>query len=580
MTTMQENVELVQKGFRILVGTMSGYICRELKRLNRDSWWSDVLYTLNDQRDLPSYGEDADLVDSLDIANCIRLFTRKWNEVFAPKQLSPNCRTYANELMGVRNVVAHLGQKDLDHRDAERALDTMARLCMEIDKDTACEIQMLYNEMRERTSTGSAREPIVVYRTVEQPVSDATRTPQENSLLKYVGTEYVQETSMTRKVTFGGKTVVYPVYRVRLDCLYYNDQNDRIATWISRYEAENGDGSLYDIDVGIYNSIIESFIYESNPEALNRTQKNIALVGQREPGVTLADGRVVDGNRRFTCLRRLQQTSTEPLFFETVLLDMDIYEDRKQIKLLELSIQHGEESKVGYDLIDYAVGTYRDIIQTGLLTVEEYAQSTGESISDVKKRLEVAQLVTEFLAYIRLPGQYYVARDYQVYELFHEMLAPLKKLNDDEKKQLKSIAFSNAMLKAIPDQRKFIRDIKGLVSHNAYGSFFAEQQEQLAELTAELEQTDIHSREEVDHFAQEHQYAAQKLRQGMERALLVSRTQELKNKPAETVNRCISLMMDVDPRLFSRLDTEEKQELISSMDELAAVIDAYKKQIG
>lgn len=235
-----------------------------------------------------------------------------------------------------------------------------------------------------------------------------------------VGTDVVQKTTLTRKVTYGGKTVIYPVYRVRLDCLYYNDQNDRISTWITRYESENGKDAFAELNKDIYNRIIENFIYESNPEAIQKTQKNIALVGQQEPGVSLADGRIVDGNRRFTCLRRLQRESAEPVYFETVIMDMDIREDKKQIKLLELTIQHGEEKKVDYDLIDYAVGTYRDVVQTKLLTVEEYASSTNESVSDVKKRIEIAGVVCEFLSYIKLPEQYHVVREYQVYSLFQE----------------------------------------------------------------------------------------------------------------------------------------------------------------
>ena len=401
---MQENVELVQKGMRLLVSALSGYICRELKRLNRDGWWRDVLTALYQQtRDLPMDGTDRELMDSLDLANCLRLLNNKWNDVFAAK-LDKRCRTWANELLAVRNVVAHLGQQDMSQHDAERALDTMTLLCEQVDADTAEELGGLYNEIRNRVKDAQDSGPIVIYRGAEQPESESARGASTDGLLQYVGTEYVQETALTRKITFGGKTAVYPVYRVRLDCLYYNEQNDRIATWISRYEAENGEGSLYGIDASLYNGIIESFIVESNPEALNKTQKNIALVGQREPGVTLNDGRIVDGNRRYTCLRRLQQTSAEPLYFETVIMDMDIGADKKQIKLLELSIQHGEEAKVGYDLIDYAVGTYRDIVQTGLLTVEEYAQSTGETVADVRKRLEVAQLVVEFLDYMHSRG--------------------------------------------------------------------------------------------------------------------------------------------------------------------------------
>ena len=43
----------------------------------------------------------------------------------------------------------------------------------------------------------------------------------------------------------------------------------------------------------------------------------------------------------------------------------------------------------GYDLIDFAIGTYRDVEQTKLLTVEEYAKGTNEHLADVKNRIEM-----------------------------------------------------------------------------------------------------------------------------------------------------------------------------------------------
>ena len=131
---MQENFELVQKGFRVLVSSMSGYIGMELNRVYKNNWWNEVLSVLYDQRDLPYNGSYGELVDSLDVANCIRLIDRKWNEVFRDI-LPQNCRTWARELMGVRNIVAHIGQQDLEQPMAERALDTMALLCKEIDTD-------------------------------------------------------------------------------------------------------------------------------------------------------------------------------------------------------------------------------------------------------------------------------------------------------------------------------------------------------------------------------------------------------------------------------------------------------------
>lgn len=572
---MQENYELVQKGFRILLTSMSGYIGQELNRVYGDDWWNEVLDTLNDQRDLPYTGEYGELIDSLDVANCIRLIDRKWNDVFR-YTLPLNCRTWAKELMGVRNIVAHIGQQDLEQPMAERALDTMALLCNEIDPDGAEEIREIYKVVRARAEGSPA--PTASFTGLAQPESESVRGElTEGSILRLVGTDLVQKTDLTRKITYGGKTVAYPVYRVRLDALYYNDQNDRIATWISRYESENGKDSLSDLNTEIYNRIIENFIVESNPESINKTQKNISLVGQREPGVTLADGRIVDGNRRFTCLRRIQRKSQEPVYFETVIMDMDIREDKKQIKLLELAIQHGEEKKVDYDLIDYAVGTYRDVVQTELLTIEEYASSTNESIADVKKRIEIAGVIVEFLSYLKLPEQYYVAREYQVYSLFQEMMTPLRQLNESEKQQLKYIAFNNAMMHAIPDQRKFIRDIKNLVKNGTYAAFFDEQQKWGNAIREKFEALDVRNKSDVDKFAEDNADITEELQLSMERAKLRARSQQLKAKPSENVSKSISLMMEVDPRQFERMSTEEKEALKAGVDELAKIVTRFRK---
>ena len=572
---MQENYELVQKGFRILLTSMSGYIGQELNRVYGDDWWNEVLNTLNDQRDLPYTGEYGELIDSLDVANCIRLIDRKWNDVFR-YTLPLNCRTWAKELMGVRNIAAHIGQQDLEQPMAERALDTMALLCKEIDPDGAEEIREIYKIVRARAEGSPVQ--TASFTGLAQPESESVRGElTEGSLLRLVGTDLVQKTDLTRKITYGGKTVAYPVYRVRLDALYYNDQNDRIATWISRYESENGKDSLSDLNTEIYNRIIENFIVESNPESINKTQKNISLVGQREPGVTLADGRIVDGNRRFTCLRRIQRSKQEPAYFETVIMDMDIREDKKQIKLLELAIQHGEEKKVDYDLIDYAVGTYRDVVQTELLTIEEYASSTNESIADVKKRIEIAGVIVEFLSYLKLPEQYYVAREYQVYSLFQEMMTPLRQLNDSEKQQLKYIAFNNAMMHAIPDQRKFIRDIKNLVKNGTYAAYFEEQQKWGDAIREKFEVFDVRSKADVDKFAEDNADITEELQLSMERAKLRARSQQLKAKPSENVSKSISLMMEVDPRQFDRMSTEEKETLKAGLDELSKIVTGFRK---
>jgi hypothetical protein len=573
---MQENIEYVQRGFRILLTTMSCFLWQRMRRIYKDKWWDEVMRTLGDPKDLPWSGEDAELADSLDVANCLRLIDRKCYDDLSDV-LNLSCRAYARELMGVRNITAHRGQQDLDQHETERALDTMILLCDQMDKDSADEIRELYQEVRQKATP---ERTVIVECGLAQPQSDSVRGELTEGSLLQMEPPLVEKTAMTRKVTYGGKTVLYPVYRVRLDALYYNDQNDRIATWITQYEAECGEGTLQGLDRSIYNGVIEGFIEGSNPEAIRKTQKNIALVGQREPGVALADGRIVDGNRRFTCLRRLQRVSPEPQYFETVLMDMDIHADRKQIKLLELAIQHGEEKKVDYDQIDYAVGTWRDITETGLLTVEEYAASANEPPAEVRKRLQIAGIICEFLQSIGLPGQYHVAREYQVYSLFDEMTAPLRQLPAEEQGQLKQICFDNVLLGAVPDQRKFIRDLRTLIRSGSYPSYFKDQAELHAQTESLLSAAEIRAKEDLERFALEHSALADQYRASLERAMLRSRSVQLRSKPAEYVGKCMSLLSDIDPRLFDRLDPEERENLRASVNELSRIVEDFRKRLS
>lgn len=60
-----------------------------------------------------------------------------------------------------------------------------------------------------------------------------------NLLKEGIETGVVIATDISRKITIGGITQTKPVYRIRLDLLFYNDLNDRIATWISQYKNEH-----------------------------------------------------------------------------------------------------------------------------------------------------------------------------------------------------------------------------------------------------------------------------------------------------------------------------------------------------
>ncbi len=155
---MENNHEQVSKGFRILLESLAPYIARELHIVYGKEWWQegvlDKLYE-DQKRNLPLVGDWSELVDSLDILNCLTVFADvHWQEVFR-KKLSLDHRTWAIELKGVRHKLAHLGGEDFSNDDTWRALDTMSRLCEPIDAESAEEIRSMLRELRYGSVHGS-----------------------------------------------------------------------------------------------------------------------------------------------------------------------------------------------------------------------------------------------------------------------------------------------------------------------------------------------------------------------------------------------------------------------------------------
>ena len=573
----------VEEGSDILLPVLAEYVEKNMKAAYGSKWWDEILSIFyNKEPALPRYGTDEELIDSLDFARCIKVIQWRWDDAFVESfgTAKFKCRNYVHELLDVRNTKAHRGRKDIEQEDAERSLDTMYRLCMHIDEEAASQIKELYRVVRnggDSMYTISGPTPIDVPTNTE--LADIPHDAV-TSLKDLVGTEIVKKTTLTKKISLGGTEQAYPIYKIRLDYLFYNDQNDRVSTWISRYCAENGIDSLTKLSREEFNSVVENFVYESNPDSIKKTQKNIMRYGQREPGVTLVDGRIVDGNRRYTCLRRIDRESTDTEYFETVLIDVDAETDKKKIKMLELAIQHGEEKKVDYDLIDYAIGTYNDIVKTHLLSIEEYATSAEESVSEVQKRIDIARIIIEFMEYIKLPGRYYIAREYQVYSVFDEMLPILGKLSEEEKKQLKVIVFNNVLLQANKDQRKFIRDLKGLINSNAYGDYFEDQLKINELIHDKYDVAEITSKDDLDDFAINNAILREKLRNSLENSLLLSKERKELLKPIENVTKSVSLMADVDENAFEKMNSEEKEELLDGINRLSNVIDEYGSKLG
>lgn len=257
-------------------------------------------------------------------------------------------------------------------------------------------------------------------------------------LNKLIEEKSIEKTTLTKRLTIGGKTKDYPVYKFPLEYLYYNDQNGRINTVYHQYISNHGKLTP-EIGDSKYNEIFEKFIFESKKQALKDTQVSISEKGQQEPGVILSDGRVIDGNRRFTALRRIQKETKIQQYFEAVILSFDISNklDEKKIKELELDLQLGREERVSYDPIDRIFDVYNTIEVQKLMTPEEYKKASGAgNTKGINKDLRLAKLIIKFLSIVA-PNEnpidkFYLARELKLDGPLEDIERTINKLKKDK----------------------------------------------------------------------------------------------------------------------------------------------------
>ncbi|WP_271401837.1 hypothetical protein [Salinicoccus roseus] len=291
---------------------------------------------------------------------------------------------------------------------------------------------------------------------------------------EYLG-KSVHETEQVKVLTIDGIKKNYKVYKVDIDLLYYNTRNDRIASYIF----EHSDTDYEAMNKKELNEKIQAFITSSNADNLKKTKISIQNRGQDIAGVSLKDGRVIDGNRRFTCLRMIQNEKHENQYFETVILEEDINDDRKRLKKLELNVQHAIEEKIEYNPIDRYVGLYNDIIRDEMFTIPEYAKETGRlkpngqpDANYVKGEVDKAKLMVEFLQTFNMKDKFHIARELNMGGPLYEFNQVIKNIKDeDEKEIIKQIMFTTELVKPQPETKHLYRNIGKIMKSKEKDNF-------------------------------------------------------------------------------------------------------------
>ena len=230
------------------------------------------------------------------------------------------------------------------------------------------------------------------------------------------------------------------VYKIPLEYLYYNDKNGRIATGISQYEGQLQPAN--EKDNPQYNNFVAKLIEQDNLSALKRTEKSIQESGQQTDGYVLDDGRIVDGNRRFTALRDIHQSTGRTVYFEAVVLPFsyDNSTERAKIKKLELALQMGVEERQKYDPVDLAVDIYQTTSgDDPIMTQADYAADSHMRPTEVKKYYDGAVYMKKFLDFIGAPkNSFNIIKESKVWSLFYEMGKSLSKnFGDDPESQVR-----------------------------------------------------------------------------------------------------------------------------------------------
>ena len=266
-------------------------------------------------------------------------------------------------------------------------------------------------------------------------------------------------------------------------------------------------------------------------------------------------------------------------YFEAVILDKDIEYNAKQIKMLELQVQIGEDTKVDYDPIDRLVGVYRDVVENKLLTIHEYAMSTNQSEKDVQKLIDIATLLVEFLETINAPNKFYIARELDLNGPLYELHGILKKIKDEEQKEaVKYAVFTNFLMQPNKDMTRFVRQIKSIAT-SKYLDVFIEKESEIAEEVLDSIPSPENVTEESISKVRENKAIKEKLEDTMEIVTNKVKVTDTKNKPNQILTKIYDSLEEIDTNIFVKLSDDQKEEIMDKLDLIDAKVEEIRGSI-
>ncbi len=391
---------------------------------------------------------------------------------------------------------------------------------------------------------------------------------------------WVRKTDNSERKFINGQNQDCPIYEVRVDKLHFNVQNGRIATFISRYQAEHPEGLPQDQTE--LDNLIAGMVEADNPKHLKTTMLDIKNKGQQQSAIILTNGVVIDGNRRFTCLRKLSAAENTLRMLRCCVFP-DTY-DENAIKGLELEIQLGEDTKQEYDAISRLVDIDR-WVNEGRMTAEEYAKHANMKQSKMKNCLAQIDMLKDFLEFCEAPGAFHIAQDLKLQGPIESLTNGLVKVkNKDKREEIKNAVFVNLMCQTFGDATRGVREfIDNLIADDKLREeqldYAVEVLERLAEKPEDVVITTEYLR---DAFGSD-----TRLKEGMKASRNVARAKagnrKIKNGQVRAVRNALSDVNDVDVEILHKLEPEQlvdmQDGLQSLLEKAQEVLDVVQKTL-
>ncbi|QLB51748.1 hypothetical protein FFV08_03180 [Streptococcus sanguinis] len=259
---------------------------------------------------------------------------------------------------------------------------------------------------------------------------------------------------------------------------------------------------------------------------------------------------------------------------EAVILDSKKYNE-KDIKRLELNLQHAIEARVDYNPIDRLVDIYRDLIEDdGVFTPEEYSRETQISLSKIKEDIEISKLMIDYLDFIKRPLRFHIARDQKIDGPIREIHKILKsnRIDVESKDDIQEFLFLNIMSLNGDISRK-IRDLRPVIEDKQLGT----------ELLDEIDETEILD-DAVKSFSENYNKETvsldiqirSKVSELTEGMVERKKIQNAKNQPFEILNKSFKILREIDLDSLNRLEKNSKQEFHELLVQVANFVEELK----